>query len=41
LWSIWECKNCGYYGAFIVEDGMTSQKIHEVWVRKHGADKKP
>jgi len=41
LWSIWECKNCGYYGAFIVEDGVTSQKIHEVWVRKHGADKKP
>ena len=41
LWSIWECKNCGYYGAFMVEDGVTAQKIHEVWVRKHGADKKP
>ena len=41
LWSIWECKNCGYYGAFRVEDGMTSQKIREVWARKHGADRKP
>jgi transcription factor S len=41
LWSIWECKNCGYYGAFIVEDGVTSQKIHEEWVKKHGPDKKP
>ena len=40
LWSIWECKNCGYYGAFIVEDGVTSEKIHEVWVKKHEADKK-
>jgi len=41
LWSIWECKNCGYYGAFIVEDGVTSEKIHEVWVKKHGVNKKP
>ncbi len=41
LWSIWECRNCGYYGAFIVEDGATSEKIHEAWVKKHEADKKP
>jgi ribosomal protein L37AE/L43A len=35
LWSIWECRNCGYYGAFIVEDGIMSQKIREEWARKH------
>ncbi len=41
LWSIWECRNCGYYGAFIVEDGTTSQKIREEWARKHKANGKP
>jgi predicted RNA-binding Zn-ribbon protein involved in translation (DUF1610 family) len=34
LWSIWECKNCGYYGAFIVEDGKLSQKLQEEYVKK-------
>jgi len=41
LWSIWECRNCGYYGAFIVEDGMMSQKIREEWARKHSVHSKP
>jgi predicted RNA-binding Zn-ribbon protein involved in translation (DUF1610 family) len=35
LWSIWECRNCGYYGAFIVEDGKMSQKIQEEYAKKH------
>jgi len=34
LWSIWECKNCGYYGAFIVEDGKLSKKLQEEYLRK-------
>ena len=34
LWSVWECRNCGYYGAFIVEDGKLSQKLQEEYVRK-------
>lgn len=34
LWSIWECRNCGYYGAFIVEDGKLSQKLREEYARK-------
>ena len=29
LWSIWECKECGYQGAFIVEDGKLAEKIQE------------
>jgi predicted RNA-binding Zn-ribbon protein involved in translation (DUF1610 family) len=35
LWSIWECRNCGYYGAFIVEDGKLSQKLREDYAKKH------
>jgi rubredoxin len=35
LWSLWECRNCGYYGAFIVEDGKTSEKIQEEYAKKH------
>ncbi len=29
LWSIWECKDCDYRGAFIVEDGKLGEKIRE------------
>lgn len=35
LWSIWECRNCGYYGAFIVEDGKMSKKLQEEYAKKH------
>jgi DNA-directed RNA polymerase subunit M len=37
LWSIWECRNCGYYGAFIVEDGKMSKKLQEEYAKKHPA----
>ncbi len=33
LWSIWECKDCGYYGAFIVEDGKLAEKIREEFLK--------
>ncbi|HUV98000.1 MAG TPA: hypothetical protein VMW14_00675 [Candidatus Paceibacterota bacterium] len=29
LWSIWECRRCGYRGAFIVEDGKLAEKVRE------------
>jgi DNA-directed RNA polymerase subunit M len=35
LWSIWECRNCGYYGAFIVEDGKMSKKLQEEYRKKY------
>jgi predicted RNA-binding Zn-ribbon protein involved in translation (DUF1610 family) len=35
LWSIWECRNCGYRGAFIIEDGELAQKIREKYARKN------
>ncbi|WNZ30492.1 MAG: hypothetical protein IAX21_06440 [Candidatus Bathyarchaeota archaeon] len=31
LWSLWECKNCGYKGALILEDGKLGQKLREEW----------
>jgi len=35
LWSIWECRRCGYYGAFIVEDGKMSTLVQEEYAKKH------
>lgn len=34
LWSIWECRNCGYRGAFIVEDGEMAKIIQGEYARK-------
>jgi predicted RNA-binding Zn-ribbon protein involved in translation (DUF1610 family) len=35
LWSIWECRNCGYRGAFIIEDGKLAEKLREKYARKN------
>jgi ribosomal protein L37AE/L43A len=37
LWSIWECRNCGYRGAFILEDGKLSHILREEYARKAAA----
>jgi predicted RNA-binding Zn-ribbon protein involved in translation (DUF1610 family) len=29
LWSLWQCRNCGYHGPVILEDGKTAEKIQE------------
>jgi len=34
LWSIWECRECGYRGAFIIEDSKLAEKIREDYVKK-------
>ncbi|MFA5363595.1 MAG: hypothetical protein WC325_00240 [Candidatus Bathyarchaeia archaeon] len=34
LWSLWECRNCGYHGAFILENGNLAQKLQEEWAKK-------
>lgn len=31
LWSVWECRNCGYRGAFVVEDGKLAERIRETY----------
>lgn len=33
-WSKWECKDCGYIGAFVIEDGAISDKIRQEYVKK-------
>jgi len=34
LWSIWECRNCGYRGALILEDGKLAEKLRGDYARK-------
>jgi len=29
----WECRDCGYIGAFIVEDGKIADKLHEEYMK--------
>ena len=34
LWSLWECKECSYRGAFILEDGKLGAKLRKEWKKK-------
>jgi len=34
LWSIWECRNCGYRGAFVIEDSKLAEKIRDDFERR-------
>jgi len=34
LWSVWECRACGYRGAFILRDGKLADKLRENFLRK-------
>ena len=40
FWSLWQCKKCGYRGAFILEDGNLALKLEEEW-KKNVFVKKP
>jgi predicted RNA-binding Zn-ribbon protein involved in translation (DUF1610 family) len=31
FWSLWQCRNCGYHGALILEDGNLATKLQEKW----------
>ena len=35
LWSLWECKECGYKGALILEGGNLRAKLRNEWKKKH------
>ncbi len=39
LWSIWECKECGYRGAFVVEDSKLAEKIRKAFLEKKNEEK--
>ena len=34
-WSKWECKNCGYIGPVIIEDGTIAEKIKEDYEKRN------
>jgi hypothetical protein len=34
LWSLWQCKNCGYRGPLILEDGNLAGKLKEEWTKR-------
>jgi DNA-directed RNA polymerase subunit M len=34
LWSLWECRDCGYRGPLIVEDGKLASKIRGEFLKK-------
>jgi len=34
LWSLWECKECGYKGALVLEDGKLGAKLRKEWEKK-------
>jgi predicted RNA-binding Zn-ribbon protein involved in translation (DUF1610 family) len=34
FWSLWQCSNCGYRGAVILENGNLAMKLQEKWKNK-------
>jgi len=39
LWSIWECRACGYRGALVIEDSKLADKLRENWNKKRKTSK--
>jgi predicted RNA-binding Zn-ribbon protein involved in translation (DUF1610 family) len=39
LWSLWECRECGYRGAFIIEDSKLAEKIKEDYLKAKKTEK--
>ena len=35
FWSLWECRECGYKGALVFEDGKIAAKLRREWKEKH------
>jgi len=40
LWSLWQCKNCGYHGALILEKGNLAVKLRQEWKKKTDSSSK-
>jgi predicted RNA-binding Zn-ribbon protein involved in translation (DUF1610 family) len=34
FWSLWQCQNCGYRGALILEDGNLASKLQKEWKKR-------
>ena len=39
LWSIWECRECGYRGALVVEDGKLAKKIRQDFLKSKKSER--
>jgi DNA-directed RNA polymerase subunit M len=35
FWSLWDCRDCGYRGPVILEDGNMARKLQEEWKKKN------
>jgi predicted RNA-binding Zn-ribbon protein involved in translation (DUF1610 family) len=35
MWSIWDCRRCGYRGPIVLEDGGLAEKVREDWEKDH------
>jgi len=33
LWSIYDCMNCGFRGALVIEDGELAARIRKKWTK--------
>jgi ribosomal protein S27AE len=38
IWSIWDCRRCGYRGIVILEDSALAAKMQEDWEKSHNSD---
>lgn len=34
LWSVWECRDCGYRGSLIIEDGKLAERIRGRYLKE-------
>jgi DNA-directed RNA polymerase subunit M len=34
FWSMWDCRNCGYRGPVILEDGNLAEQLQRDWKNK-------
>jgi ribosomal protein S27AE len=35
MWSIWDCRKCGYRGPIVLEDSELAKKLREEWEIDH------
>ena len=35
MWSIWECNECGYTGAIVIEDEELAEEIKKKYLKKN------
>jgi DNA-directed RNA polymerase subunit M/transcription elongation factor TFIIS len=38
-WSVWKCWDCGYVGAFVIEDSTMAVEIRKDYLKRTGEEK--